>query len=57
MYLVLSHVFFVVLGSIGSWLVWPIVEPIPIVETVVGEPGLSYVHWDWGIDVLFRCIR
>ena len=63
----LGHIIFIILGSIGSWLVWsivelvvvPIVEPVivPIVEPVVRESGTSYVHWDWHIIVLPRCIR
>ena len=56
-YFVLSCIFFVILGSISSQLVWPVVELIPTVEAVVGKSGMSYVHWDWGIVVLSRHIR
>ena len=56
MYLVLRCVFFIILSGIGSWLVQPIVKPIPIIEAVVWESGTSYVHWDWGVIVLPRHI-
>ena len=52
MYLVLRCVFFIVLGSIGSWLAQSVVKPVSVVETVVWKPGVSYVHWDWGVIVL-----
>ena len=56
---VLGCIIFVVLGSVGSWLVWSVVELVvePIVEAVVRESGVSYVHWDWHIVVLSGCIR
>jgi hypothetical protein len=55
----LGHIIFIILGSIGSWLVWSIAESVvePIVEAVVGESGVTYVHWDWHIVVLSGCIR
>jgi hypothetical protein len=52
---VLSYVIFIMLNDISSWLVQSIVESIIIM--IVRESGLSYVHWDWGIIVLSRCIR
>ena len=56
---VLGCIIFVVLGSVGSWLVWSVVELVvePIVKVVVRKSGTSYVHWDWHIIVLPRCIR
>jgi hypothetical protein len=54
MYLVLSCIFFIILGSIGSWLAWSIVELVSIVKVVVRESGVSYVYWDWGVIVLPR---
>ena len=56
---ILGCIIFIVLGSIGSWLVWSIVElvVVPIVEAIVRESGMSYVHWDWCIAVLPGCIR
>ena len=52
MYLILSCIFFIILGSVGSWLAWSIVELVSIVETVIWEPRASYVHWDQGVIVL-----
>ena len=54
MYLVLSYIVFVVLSGISSRLVWSIVEPISVVETIVWEPRASYVHREWGVIVLHR---
>ena len=43
---ILGCVIFIILGGIGLGLAWSIVELVPIVKAVVGESGVSYVHWD-----------
>ena len=50
---ILGHIILIVLDDISLWLM-PIVEPI--VEPVIGESGVSYVHWDWCVIVLSRHI-
>ena len=52
MYFVLGHIFFIILGSVGSWLAWSVVELVPIVKAVVWESRASYVHWDRSVVVL-----
>ena len=51
---ILVCIIFVILGSIGSWLAWSVVELVvePIVKVVVGEFGASCVHQDWHVVLL-----
>ena len=48
-------VFPIMLDDVSLWLAQSIVGPV--IEAVVGESEVPYVHWDWCVIVLPRCVR